>query len=80
MLVSAAATATKIRTRRLDPFRGGLFQPDDLCFRERFLLSHDAGGDALAGDREWDKDRFALGATDPFSAERDVLDREFYFA
>jgi hypothetical protein len=74
MLVSAAAAASEISTRRLDSMRRVLAKIDNVRLRELFLLADDFRRDQLAVDCERNKNRLAVFARDAFAAKGDIFD------
>ena len=75
VLIAASAAAPEIGTARCRALRRGCEHLDEFCFRERFLFPNDPGGDPLALDRKWNKNRLARSPANAFAAKGDVVDQ-----
>jgi hypothetical protein len=80
VLVTAPAAAPEVRTFWRRTLRRRLEHFDQFAFGELLFLARDFRRDALAIDREWNKDRFAFIARDAFAAKGDVFDFQFHSA
>src|SRR5438876_3557984 len=69
VLIAAPAASTEVRTFGRDALRRSLPHFDQFAFGKLLFLPRDFCRDALALDREWNKDRFAFIARDAFAAE-----------
>src|SRR5882724_5245444 len=73
MLISASAATTKVWALRRNAMQRAFFNIDKFTLGELLFLAHNFRRDAFAVDCIWYENGLAVFTSDPFSAERDIL-------